>query len=201
MGMAEQPQELIVNLEEFADLCGVTGETMRAHLKVVEGEPIWLLERGDRGRGYKIEARGGVAWWRAKRGEEEQQSAERRAQLAQLRLDLVGDQVEAPAHLGMSGKQRREEYAAGEAALKYRKLMGDLIDRNEMVHELSSAAANLRRRLLQVPGEFAIREGLSPQSVVPLEGMLGRAVDEFLRAVVEGTAIEIYENRGPNDDA
>ena len=199
--MTEQPQELIVNLEEFAGLCGVTGETMRAHLKGVEGDPTWLLERGDRGRGYRIEALGGLAWWRAKRDTEEQQSAERRAQLAQMRLDLVGDQVEASAQLGMTGKQRREEYAAAEAAVKYRKMMGELVDRNDMIHALSSAASQLKRRLLQVPGEFAIREGLTPQSVTPLEGMLARAIEDFLRTIAEETKIEIIEAGGSDADA
>lgn len=194
--MTDRPQDMIVNLEEFCDLCGVTGETMRGYLKGVPDDATWLIERGDRGRGYRIEALGGVAWWRAKRENDEQLSAERRAQLAQMRLDLVGDQVEAPTQLGMSGKQRREEYQAAEAAAKYRKMMGDLLDRHEMVHALSSAGAELRRRLLQVPGEFAIREGLAPQSVTPLEGMLGRAVDDFLRTIADDMKIEIS---GGND--
>ena len=199
--MTEQPQELIVNLEEFADLCGVTGETMRVHVKAIEGDPAWLLERGDRGRGYRIEVGGGVAWWRSKRDTEEQQSSERRAQLAQMRLDLVGDQVEAPAQLAMTGKQRREEYAAAEAAAKYRKMMGELVDRHEMVHALSSAASQLKRRLLQVPGEFAIREGLTPQSVTPLEGMLARAIDDFLRTIADETKIALIEEGGSDANA
>ena len=42
---------LVVNLEEFSELCGVTPETMRGYIRSVEGAPGWLIERGDRGRG------------------------------------------------------------------------------------------------------------------------------------------------------
>ena len=64
--MVEPRGDLIVNLEEFAELCGVTAETMRVHVKAVDGDAAWLIERGARGRGYAIEAMGGLAWWKAK---------------------------------------------------------------------------------------------------------------------------------------
>ena len=177
--------DLIVNLEEFADLCGVTAETMRVHVKAVDGTASWLLERGDRGRGYKIEPTGGIAWWKSKRADDEANDAERKAQLQQMRLDLIGDQVEAPDKLGMSGRQRREEYLAAEAAAKYRRMMGDLLDRAEMEAVLASAAVELRRQLMQVPGEFGVVAGLDPEIVAPLEGMLKRAVEDFLRTLAQ----------------
>lgn len=184
-------EQLVVNVNEFADLCGVTSETMRVHLKAVEGNPVWLIERGTRGREYRIDARGGVAWWRKMRDDEAMADASRIAQLGQLRLELTGGVVEDAETLALSGKQRIQEYAAAEAAAKYRKMMGDLLDRIEMVRALSSSATELRRRLMQVPGEFAIREGLSPQSIVPLEGMLKRAVDDFLRSLSKEAGIEL----------
>lgn len=77
--MPDGAPQLVVNLEEFADLCGVTAETMRVHVKAVDSTASWLLERGDRGRGYKIEPVGGLAWWKAKRAEDDGADAERRA--------------------------------------------------------------------------------------------------------------------------
>lgn len=173
----------IVNLEEFADLCGVTGETMRTHLRAVDGQPDWLVERGDRGRGYKIEAEGGVAWWKARREAEETASEERRLQLAQLRLDLMGGAAEGDTALGLSGRQRREEYEAGFKALEFRKAMGELVVKAEVQHVLLGAIVELRRRLLLCPGEFAIRAGLDPAQVRPLEDILGRSIDGFVKAL------------------
>lgn len=174
---------LIVNLEEFADLCGVTGETMRVHIRTVEGNPAWLVERGDRGRGYKIEAEGGLAWWQAKKEADDLADAERRAQLQQMRLNLVGDQAEDGERLQMSGRQRREEYAAAFEALKYRKMMGELIEKVDLEHALTAAAVEMRRRLGMVPGEFAILTGLDPEQVKPLENLLARAMDDFVKAI------------------
>ena len=180
--MASAPV-LIVNLEEFAELCGVTAETMRVHIRTVEGDPAWLVERGDRGRGYKIEPEGGLAWWKARREDEERADTERRAQLAQLRMDLVGDNVEAPEKLGLSGKQRREEYAAAFEAVRYRKMMGELVEKAELVPVLTAAAVLLRRRLQSIPGEFAIVAGLSPADVEPLHRLHRRAMEEFLTSI------------------
>lgn len=184
-------EQLVVNVNEFADLCGVTAETMRVHLKAVEGNPDWLIERGTRGREYRIDARGGVAWWRKTRDDAALAEADRSEQLAQLRLELTGGVVEDAETLALSGKQRIQEYAAAEAAAKYRRMMGDLLDRNEVVRVLASAATELRRRLMQVPAEFAIREGLPPKSIIPLEGMLGRAIDDFLRNFTKETSVEV----------
>lgn len=182
---------LVVNVNEFAELCGVTSQTMRDHLKGVEGDPLWLIERGTRGREYKIDARGGVAWWRKKIDDATLADADRAEQFAQLRLELTGGVVEDPETLALSGKQRIQEYAAAEAAAKYRKMMGDLLDRPDLVRAISTAATELRRRLQQVPGEFAIREGLAPETVIPLEGMLARAVEDFLRNFTKETSIEV----------
>lgn len=174
---------VIVSLDEFADLVGVTSETMRVHLRSIDDAPDWLIERGDRGRKYKIEAEGAVAWWKARRDAEEVATADRVAQLAQLRLDLMGPAVEAPEALGLSGRQRREEYEAGFRAIEYRKALGELVVKADLQHELTIAAVELRRRLMLCPGEFAIVAGLEPEQVRPLEGIIARALDAFVNSL------------------
>lgn len=174
---------LIVNLEEFAELCRITPETMRVHLRTVEGEPAWLVRKGDRGRGYEIEARGGVEWWQKRCDDETNASAERRAQLAQMRLDLVGENAEARDTLNLSGRQRKEEYEAAFKGLEFRKAMGELIEKAELQHVLTGACVELRRRLALSPGEFAIVAGLEPGQVRPLEGIIARAVDAFVTSL------------------
>lgn len=175
---------LVVNLEEFSELCGVTPETMRGHIRAVEGGPAWLIERGDRGRGYKIETDGGIAWWRAKREEAEASDAEHQQNLAQLRLELLGDRVERDDALALSGKQRRDEYAAAMDRIRLRRTMGELVERAEIEPLLSHAAVEARRRLMLVPGEYAALAGLDPAEVKPLEEMIARVVDEFAAALV-----------------
>lgn len=176
-------EAVIVSLEEFADLCGVTPETMRVHLKTVEGEPDWLIAKGDRGRAYQIEAHGGVAWWKARRDAEDNASTERRNQLAQMRFDLLGPAVIDQAQLSMSGRARKEEFEAGFKELEFRKAMGELVEKAELLHTLTGAAVELRRRLMLCPGEFAIVAGFEADQVKPLEGILARALDAFVTSL------------------
>lgn len=171
---------LIVNLDEFSELCGVTSETMRAHVRGVEGEPVWLVERGDKGRGYKIEAEGGLAWWKSRLDAHETASAERRAALQQLRFEHLGDAAEGEDALSMSGRQRREEYAAVVERIKLRRMMGELVEVAPLEAALSSAVVELRRQLMMVPAEFAAGEGLTPEQVKALKALIGRALESFV---------------------
>ncbi len=174
---------LIVNLDEFSELCGVTAETMRVHIRQVEGSPVWLVERGDRGRGYKIEAEGGLAWWKAKRDADEQASAERQEQLRQLRFEHLGDAADSADAMAMSGKQRREEYAAVLERIKLRRMMGELIERSEIEPLLTNAAVAARQRLQQVPIEYAALMGMTPEDVRPLLALIESAVSEFVKDI------------------
>jgi hypothetical protein len=171
--------ELIVDLNEFSELCGVTAETMRVHINALDDQPVWLIEKGHRGRGYKIEPEGGVAWWRAKREADENASAERRAQLAQLRFDMLGDAVEDAEALSLSGKQRLEDYSATLKRIELRRIMGDLIERKPLQALLASAAVEHRRELQLVPGQMVAAGYISAEHAVHVEAILAEAVDSF----------------------
>lgn len=171
---------LVVNLDEFSGLCGVTSETMRVHVKAIEGNPDWLIERGSRGRDYVIEPTGGLAWWKAKRDSDDRDSEARQAELAQLRFDLLGPAVEDADALTLSGRQRKEEIEATLARLKLRRAMGELIEVAELEAKATTAVVELRRQLLLVPAEFAVAAGLSPEEVKPLADMIDRAVNGFV---------------------
>lgn len=174
---------LIVNLDEFSELCGVTSETMRVHVKALEGSPVWLLERGSRGRDYKIEPIGGVAWWKAQRQAEELADAERQAELQQLRLDLLGPAAETAEGLALSGRQRKDELEAALTRIKLRRTMGELVEVGELEAQATFAVVELRRQLLLVPAEFAVAAGLAPEDVAPLVAMIERAVTGFVTAL------------------
>ena len=175
---------LVVNLDEFSELCGRTAETMRDYIRSVEGEPAWLLERGTRGRGYRIEAEGGIAWWKARREADDTASAERLAQLQQLRFEHLGDAADSEDALGLSGKQRREEYAAVVARIKLRQMMGELVERAPLEALLTHAAVEHRRQMMVIPAEYAATEGLAPDAVRSLATMIERAIDAFVLALV-----------------
>ncbi len=172
---------LVVDLNEFSELCGVTAETMRVHVRALTEDPVWLLKRGHRGSGYEIDAEGGVAWWRAKRESDENASADRRAQLAQLRLDLLGDAVEEEERLALSGKQRLEDYAAALKRIELGKAMGQLVERAPLMAKLSIAAVEHRRKLDLVPNEMMALTGLSLADAETLRGLLAKTIDEFWR--------------------
>ncbi len=174
---------LIVNLEEFSELCGVTGETMRGYIRTVEGNPPWLLKKGDRGRGYEIEPVGGLEWWKTLRQDEETASAERQEALRQLRFEHLGEAAETTEAMALSGKQRREEYAAVMERIKLRKTMGELVEVAEIVERLTAAAVEARRTFQVVPAEFAALMGMSPEEVAPLATLIEAAVNKFVDAI------------------
>ncbi|MBS7669347.1 hypothetical protein [Croceicoccus gelatinilyticus] len=175
---------MIVNIDEFSELCGVTSETMRGYVRAVEGNPAWLIERGERGRPYQIDAEGGMTWWRARRKDEENASIERQAKLQQLRLDVLGDQAESEEALALSGKARRDEYAAAMERIKLRRVMGELAEVGDLVPLLSHAAVEARRRFQMIPGEYAAQMGMTPEEVRPLRDLIERAVNGFVDAFV-----------------
>ena len=173
---------LVVNLDEFSELCGVSEVTMRKYFRALEVEPDWMVKRGMKGSDYQIEAEPALAWWKAAREGEELASAERLAQLAQLRFDLLGDDAGAANDLTMSGKQRRDEYAAEFERLRLAKEMGQLVEIDKLVPLLMAAVVESRRRLGLVPAEFAATAGLTPEEVKPLAVMIEKAVNEFVSA-------------------
>ena len=174
---------MIVNLDEFSELCGVTAETMRDHVRGLEGSPLWLIERGRRGSGYKIDSEGGLTWWKERRDAEQNASAERLAQLQQLRFDHLGAAADSEEALSLSGKARREEYAAVLERIRLRRTMGQLVDIGDLEGPATAAAIELRRRLQLLPAEFAVEAGLSPDEVAPLRAMLERALAAFVDAL------------------
>ena len=171
--------ELIVDLNEFSELCGVTAETMRGYIKAVDPAPAWLIKRGHRGVGYEIEPLAGVEWWRAKCEADDMASAERRAQLAQLRFDLLGDAVEDTAALSLSGKQRLEDYNATLKRIELLRVMRNLVEREPLEVLLAEASVEHRRALELLPNEMMVRTGMSQNHAQLLHELLGKTIDEF----------------------
>jgi hypothetical protein len=132
--------------------------------------PAWLIEKGERGRAYQIEAEGAIAWWEQKREVELLANEERQGRLQQMRLKLVGETGEGEQQLTMSGKARREEYLAAMEAVKYRKMPRPAAREGRGRAGDQRAAVELRRRLQQIAPEFGIAAGLQADQVKDLAG-------------------------------
>ena len=171
--------ELVVSLDEFASICGVTPETMRKHLAQAPADAAWLIERGRRGVGYKIAAGGAVAWWRTRStggGEDDAKLAA----IAELRMQMLGDAGDDDGML-LTGKQRYEEYKAGEAELLYRKTIGELCRVADIEAETSNAAIELRRQLQGVGPAIRRQFALAKEVETAIEALIGEKLAAFIK--------------------
>ncbi len=176
-----KPAELIVSLDEIASICSVTPETMRKHLAQAPADADWLIEKGRRGVGYKIAAAGAVAWWKARAlgsADDEAKSAA----LAELRMQMLGDAGDDEGLL-LTGKQRYEEYKAGEAELAYRELIGELCRVAEIEGETANAVIELRRQLQGVGRTIRRRFNLDADVEMAIGDVLREKLDQFVKAL------------------
>lgn len=172
--------ELIVSLDEFAGLCGVTPETMRNHLKQAP-DADWLLERGRRGVGYKIAAEAAIAWWRNRSTNAGEDNA-RQQQLADLRMQMLGDAGDDEGLL-LTGKQRYEEYRAGEAEIAYRQAIGELCRVADIEAETVNAAIELRRQLQGVARTIRHQFDLRVEVQTAIDDLIAEKLAAFVKVL------------------
>lgn len=173
--------ELIVNLDEFASLCGVTSETMRSHLKSAPARAPWILERGARGRGYKIAALLGVEWWKQRSASSANDDG-RAAQLAALRLQMLGGDA-SEDDLLLSGKQRGDEFKAGLAELEYREAMGELARVSDYEADTVNAVIELRRQLQGIGKTVRRRFALEREVEDAIDELIADRLKQFVEAL------------------
>ncbi|MBB5714531.1 hypothetical protein [Sphingomonas aerophila] len=154
---------------------------MRKHLAQAPADAPWLIERGRRGVGYKIAAGGAVAWWRTRSvggGEDDAKLAA----IAELRMQMLGDAGDDDGLL-LTGKQRYEEYKAGEAELLYRRTIGELCRVADIEAETSNAAIELRRQLQGVGPAIRRQFGLAKEVETAIEALIGEKLAAFSKAL------------------
>lgn len=184
--------DMIVSLDEFADLIGLTTEQMRKHLNKLDEETAagFILERGSHGRAYKILARAGHAWWIAKKEREAEEAKTHADDLAQLRMDLVGGSADDDADYELSGKRRKEEAEAELTLLRLRGAKGELLEREVMVRLLRQVFVDLRKGLTTIPATFAKKHELDAAMRLDLEKLvetrLGALAESFAHLEITG---------------
>jgi phage terminase Nu1 subunit (DNA packaging protein) len=189
--------ELIVNLDELASICSVTPETMRTHLASAPADADWIAQRGRRGVGYKLKAEGAVAWWRGRSSETDSADDARRRQLAELRMQMLGGDAEE-SDLLLTGKQRREEFLAGQAELSYREAMGELVRAADVDAELANAAIELRRQLQEVGRVIRRKFGLDKDVETAIDVLIGTRLEAFVQKL---DAVDEPSSGDPADGA
>lgn len=171
--------ELIVSLDEFAALCGITAETMRSHLKQAPVDADWMLVRGSRGVGYKIAAQAALEWWRGRSAGGDADDL-RRQQMAELRLQMLGDAGDDEGLL-LTGKQRYEEYKAGEAELAYRQSIGELCRVADIEGETVNAVIELRRELQKVAPTIRRKFNLDREVETAIHDLIADKLQVFVK--------------------
>lgn len=174
-----KPAELIVSLDEFASICGVTPETMRSHLRDAPADAAWMIERGRRGVGYKIAAAPAVEWWKSRKGGGSGDDA-RLAAVAELRMQMLGDAGGDEDGVLLTGKQRYEEYKAGQAELAFREAIGELCRVAEWESETVNAVIELRRQLQRVPAAVRKRFELPREAEIAIEEAIAEQLVAFI---------------------
>lgn len=177
---ARRSAELIVNLDELAAICSVTPETMRTHLAGAPADADWIVQRGRRGVGYKLKAEGAVTWWRSRGAENDAGEDDRRRKLAELRMSMLGGDA-AEDTLTLSGKQRYEEFRAGEAELAYRQAIGELVRVADLEPELVNAVIDLRRNLQAIGRTIRRKFQLTKPVELAIDKLIGGLLEEFAR--------------------
>lgn len=165
-----------VNLQELADLIGVSTNTLATRIRQCPDFPV--LSRGSNGVAYEFDPIAAVGWWKADQARDEEAAAARRRGLNKLQEDMFGRQAdEPPAAKGPTPQERKTLIEAQLAADKLRRLRGELVERAPLESALASAMVELRTKLLNLPAEFSRREGLSREQRVKLEEMVERTLN------------------------
>jgi phage terminase Nu1 subunit (DNA packaging protein) len=181
---AENENLSITDLKGLAVICGVSAPTMQLALKEAPTGAKWLIERGGRGRGYKILARDGAAWFKRHKQQRAAAAAAPSAEehdLARLRKHMLGDGASLEDLL-LPGKRRYEEYKAAEAELAYRKALGELCPVAEMHDALTDLVIRYRSALTHIPAAMRRRYSLEREA----EDWLYQTIADGLKEMVRG---------------
>jgi phage terminase Nu1 subunit (DNA packaging protein) len=161
------------NLEETADLFGVSVPTVRAWIK--DGCPVF--ERGTNGVGYRVSVRAVHAWRQGVAAQVEATRAAREKQNEQLRFELFGGQSLAEKFGGaqfahLTPKQRLELIEAERKATELEERRGALIRVAALDLVLANAFAAAGARIDAAGDEIAGELALDGEDVDRLRAIL-----------------------------
>jgi phage terminase Nu1 subunit (DNA packaging protein) len=180
--------QALVNLGELATVLELSPVTIRKLIDRHADFPI--EERGDHGRAYTFDARAVKRWLDGHREAADQAATARRAEIAQLQLELTGGAV-ADGQPTLTAKQRLEALEAAYAEAKWLEAKGALVRVEDVRDAVEQALGGLRAELMRLP------DALARQLDLDREGR--RRVEDLVRLALTGAAARLERLGGEAD--
>lgn len=158
MAMGKAAEARVVNMSELADMLGMSLPTLRDLIKRNDDFPV--QRRGDNGVAYEFDAVEVKAWLDRHAAAKADAEDRRKADLAQMRLDVFGDTGEGDETTGLSPTERRAEIEAQFRADQLRQSRGELLMAADVDRLLRQAFAELAKGLRQIAPTIAREQGL-----------------------------------------
>lgn len=148
MNAAVAAEIAYLNLGEFARVVGSTEPTVRKRIdEADDGE--WLIERGGKGRDYRIDPVLGPQWWRAEEDRRRAEEEKRGQAVEQLALHFLGENaLRSDLEGGLSPADQLKLLEVQKALRLEAKERGDLLDRRAIGGRLNQVMTLLTKRVL-----------------------------------------------------
>ena len=150
-----------LNLGQFAKVVGSTEPTVRKRVDEA-GDGDWLIERGSKGRDYKIHPVLGPLWWREEEERRRQEEAAKDEAVDQLRMTFLGDNALQAEVQGLSASDRLKELEVQKALRIEARERGVLVDRGALQRVLGNTMAMLSKQILSAAKTIGREADLKP---------------------------------------
>lgn len=185
--MAEEYAAYRLNLAHAAHFLDITETTLKRWLVQDPGLPV--LRRGGNGKAYVFWAPDLAAWSKSRDERQQVSEAERRDEVSQLRMDLLGGVVTRETEQApLSGKERKEELAAEALAIQIAKARSELVEADAMREAIEAAFLKFRNGMLALPDRIARELDLDREG--------RQAVDRHCRLVLKTLSRELVATDG-----
>lgn len=169
-----------LNLGQFAKVVGSTEPTVRKRVEESDGGS-WLIERGSKGRDYRIHPVLGLEWWRGEEARRrEAEEAEEQA-VEQLAMAFLGPNALKTEAQGLSAAEQLKLLEVQKALRLEAQARGSLVDREQFVQLMGNTLSMLTRRILAAAKAVAREADLKPVQRSAWE----EAVEQAINAAID----------------
>ncbi len=189
---APRPAPVIRNLEQTARFFETTTPTVKSW--IADGCPVEA--GGSNGVPYALDLRKVDEWRQAKKEEEQKTAEERAEQEAQLRLELLGDDALTDAGVGPLTPRQRADYLRAEVdKVKLAEKRGELMPAAEFLDALVEMNRLVSARLRGLPDDLADRFGLSEDQRENLRATIDDVLNDMADEIETMTPVPSRESQ------
>ncbi len=171
---AQAPVDATVNLEELAEIVGKSLPTLRSLMRGSDDFPV--ISHGKNGVAYEFDARAVAGWMSANDERVRAEDVARGDRVAQLRLELYGDDMPEDGTVGFTPQQRKHEYEAQRLADMLAAARGELTRTADVEMRIREAFRKLRGALLALPDDLGRELDLEREVRVGLRDRIDTAL-------------------------